>query len=106
IDVTSQISFFIVLSRPELGGELRLYASTWQPDVDAFSGVNRASPEADALASLDGFFDHDPEVGDLMLFDGGRYYHRVNEIGGTRPRWTYAGFVARASDRQGIRFWF
>lgn len=38
--------------------------------------------------------------GDLILFNGGRYYHRVRPTEGVRSRWTVGGFVSFARDRR------
>jgi hypothetical protein len=44
-------------------------------------------------------------VGDLALFEEGRYYHRVNEVRGSRSRWTMGGFLAPSRDAQTLHYW-
>ena len=34
-----------------------------------------------------------PGVGDVLIFDGGRYLHRVDWVSGDRTRWTMGGFL-------------
>lgn len=88
IDLSTQVSFYVLLQAPERGGELVLY--------DDHDGAGARGDEGmDALP-------HDVidlEVGDLIVFDGGRLNHRVTEVEGGRARWTIGGFSAFAGSR-------
>jgi len=46
-----------------------------------------------------------PGPGDLLVFDGGRYYHRVSPGAGAHPRRTIGGFLAFAKDGRSLRYW-
>ena len=43
--------------------------------------------------------------GDLVLFNSGRYLHRVVPVGGARTRWTVCSFMAEARDGQSVHCW-
>ena len=37
-------------------------------------------------------------IGDLIIFDAGRIWHRVSEVQGTTPRLTIGGFICFSQD--------
>lgn len=108
IDVkVGQISYLVLLRKPTGGGGLRVYDLEWtSPDGQRVQNANRTASETIALCESHGFADLDPEVGDVILFDGGRYFHRVNEITGATSRWTAQGFLALSHDHETIHYWF
>jgi hypothetical protein len=108
IDIeVGQISYLVLLRKPQSGGELRVYGLNWStPDGQRVQESNRTSPETISLCDSYGHDDLDPDVGDVIVFDGGRYYHRVNEVRGTISRWTGQGFLALSHDHGTIHYWF
>jgi hypothetical protein len=108
IDIeVGQISYLVLLRKAEAGGELRVYGLNWStPDGQRVQEANRTSPETIALCESYGYDDVDPDVGDVIVFDGGRYYHRVNEVHGATSRWTGQGFLALSPDHGTIHYWF
>ncbi|MEM7038253.1 MAG: hypothetical protein AAF570_14815, partial [Bacteroidota bacterium] len=50
-------------------------------------------------------FTIEPTEGDLILFSGGRIWHQVENLSGSRPRITIGGFCARSHDDQSFYFW-
>jgi hypothetical protein len=46
-----------------------------------------------------------PGVGDLLLFDAGRHYHRVTKVEGATSRWTMGGFLARDPGHGVLYYW-
>jgi hypothetical protein len=113
VEVDVQLSYFVPLTLPEAGGELVVYALEWS-DTEAYlppageaSGdlVYDASDEAIRFIELCDREVFRPGEGDLLIFDGGRYYHRVTPVRGGRPRRTLGGFVALTRDRAGVGYW-
>jgi hypothetical protein len=43
--------------------------------------------------------------GDMILFTGGRIWHRVEPVEGESERVTIGGFVALAQDGERVYFW-
>ena len=99
VDTRDQISFFTPLAPPPAGGALHVYPGYFSPQererFERFSteDFDRADREMGATVLT-------PAAGDLVVFDGGRYLHRVTAaLGG--ERWTIGGFVGptRSADR-------
>lgn len=75
-----QLSYFILLQKPEKGGELCVHNQYFlknhqhEPDTEVFYvPIN---------------------VGDLVIFNGGDCYHSVSNIAGNRSRITIGGFLS------------
>jgi hypothetical protein len=103
LDHTTLMSFYVPMAHADAGGELRLY------QVDCFDGresmIGRLGGDDQARPHLEraGYTVLRPDVGDLLLFDGGRYYHEVTPVRGAR--WTMGGVFAFTSDRRAVHFW-
>ncbi|MEL6342694.1 MAG: hypothetical protein AAFV53_06150 [Myxococcota bacterium] len=97
LDDTSQLSWFVPMQTPEEGGELVIYDLAWgDADVPRIGSMYNPM-EIERWPSVR----IRPPVGSLLLFDGGRWFHKVSPIGGGRDRWTVGGFLGftRAMDR-------
>jgi hypothetical protein len=92
MDDHDQISYFLTLQEPKEGGGLIIYSLKWA-DV----GPDNILPdERSNVGSLLGeceWMEVRPSAGDVLIFDGGRYLHRVDWVGGDRTRWTMGGFL-------------
>jgi hypothetical protein len=112
VDMSDQISYFLPLSTPERGGELIVYGVEWQ-DCRSFlpaSGPGRSNVWNEVTAVFEAFKDFgstafSPEPGDLLIFDGGRYFHRVAKTEGRRPRRTIGGFIGFSKGRERVYVW-
>jgi len=106
-DLTDQLSFFIPLSLPEAGGQLVIYALEWEEakrggkfDLQTL-GLELQDLNIDEYETLT----LTPGVGDMLLFDGGRFYHSVNRVSGSRPRRTIGGFLNFSCERDTVYYW-
>src|SRR5262249_7449338 len=103
LDQTTLMSFYVPMAHAREGGELRLY------QLDCFDGresmVGRLGGNELARPAFDraGSTLLRPAVGDLLLFDGGRFYHEVTPV--TGERWTMGGVFAFSADRSAVHFW-
>ncbi len=113
IDMTDQISFFIPLSVPKAGGELVVYGVECN-EMSAFLPKAKSSEssnvwlEGSAVFNAFQVFDSTafaPRAGDMLIFDGGRYYHRVSKVEGTAPRRTIGGFVGFSEAHDQLYYW-
>jgi hypothetical protein len=111
LEATDQLSFFVTLATPETGGELCVYELEWDhaaPFIPAITGPGRAylsgSPVFE-LAEEYGKVMVRPNPGDMFLFNGGRYYHRVSRVGGKTSRWTIGGFAGLSRDHGVVHYW-
>lgn len=95
IDPHRQLSSYVTLAKGQGGGELRIFH---RPPPGREPALDRLSPEEGrrALAAF-GLTAVRPAVGDLLLFDGGRYNHEVtaNTAG---ERWTVGCFASQGAD--------
>ncbi len=94
LDLRHQFSFYIPLQLPQGGGELILYEQKPEATLEGLSSV-----EVEALLGPGGSQTVHVEPGDLLVFDGGRYNHRVTEVTAGPTRWTLGGFLAFDEDQ-------
>jgi hypothetical protein len=112
VEVGEQLSYFLTLTTPESGGELVIYGLEWAdvephlPEPGKASGADVYMPTS-AVSFIDACDQESyrPGEGDLLIFDGGRYFHRVSHIGGPRPRRTIGGFLSLSRDHRAVSYW-
>ena len=113
IDMTDQISFFIPLSVPDAGGELVVYGvehremSLFMPKTTSAESSNvwlEGTRVFAAFAGMDSTA-FAPGPGDMLIFDGGRYFHRVSKVVGRTPRRTVGGFVGFSQRHDRLYYW-
>ena len=102
IDVSGQLSYFSLLQAPASGGVLALH-DVRVADLDDQRRVLGVPMELVAALRPSTPIHLDP--GDLLVFDGGRIFHRVGEIGPGPNRVTIGGFVALDRGRQRVMYW-
>jgi hypothetical protein len=103
VDRHDQISFFITLQAPDAGGELEVYSLQFS-HVDK-RNFERGHTVVDHLLSLYEAKKYRPQAGDLLIFDGGRYFHQVLKVEGPHTRWTIGGFMMFSNDGQTLHYW-
>ncbi len=98
-----QLSFFLPIDPPQAGGEIEVFELEFndprmpkRPTGDVVAATVEASMR---------FESYGPGKGDMFLFNGGRFYHRVDWVVGPRPRWTIGGFVSLSKDFKTVFHW-
>lgn len=112
VAVTNQMSFFIMLQEPDAGGELSLFNFRWK------EGQTKTSPSEDnEIIQPDGskmYVENNKEIikdkivpkkGDMILFQGGNIWHRVETVRGNTPRITFGGFMSLSLDKTKFYYW-
>ena len=102
VDDESQLSFFVPLRLPAVGGDLELYAVSWD-DTDGEQRIG-AVPVS-LVAAFSDRMKAPVGVGDLLIFDGGRIYHRVTPVGAAERRITIGGFLGYGLDHRVLHYW-
>jgi hypothetical protein len=105
VDTETIMSFYVPMALPHAGGVLEVFTTdcSGRGDriIEELGGPERALP----ILTERGCIEVLPGVGDMLLFDGGRHYHRVTEVRGPHARWTLGGFYAYAKDHRRILYW-
>lgn len=104
LDQTNMLSFYMPLVIPRSGGVLRLFHTSCLDGGDSL--IEDLGGEEKALAHFEarGYSEVLPEIGDLLVFDGGRWYHDVTPIA-DGERWTLGGFLASTRDGNKVHYW-
>lgn len=100
IELRDQISFFTTMSPSEAGGDIEVYELRF--DDPRARGINSYGTDQHTPFAFQAF---PMRAGDLFIFDGGRFWHRVSEVRGPRPRWTIGGFCGFGIDDRMIYYW-
>jgi len=101
LDPETTLSFYVPLATSDDGGELVIYHRP--PDGERPAIEGKPPETTNALLAAFGETRVRPGVGDLLLFDGGRFNHRVTPVGERGERWTLGGFAGL--DRGGRTVW-
>lgn len=105
----NQLSFFIVLQRAGQGGALTLYDLLWEDgqrrptdfDIRLPDGtqVNVDDPKELPQQRIS------PQAGALVVFAGGKIWHRVDIVEAAPSRMTIGGFLSFSPDYQRMYLW-
>ena len=97
----NQVSYFLLLQVPSEGGELTIFDAKWS---NRFQYSNQNNDFIHSIESRDSI-KLDLRAGDLLIFQGGQIYHRVERAQGAIPRITLGGFITPSLDKQKLYFW-
>jgi len=104
----AQLSFFVLIQKPEIGGELELFDLVWGDTpkhlVEDCACSKRVDERSEYLARKEKFT-VPMEEGDMVIFDGGRIWHRVNKADGLKDRITFGGFLGLTLENDKIHIW-
>jgi hypothetical protein len=89
-------SWYLMLSAPEAGGELRIHELLHESAGAA--EIFRDRRVAEAVLAQHRHVDLRQAAGDLIFFNGGHHFHEVLAVTGALPRWTLGGFAALRRD--------
>jgi hypothetical protein len=106
IHARNQLSYYVLLARPEAGGELHIHNARFGEESGARMAHMGRTGNA-ALQALEHFGHAVPytNAGDMLVFDSGRHFHHVSPVVGQRKRWTMGGFLARSTDDRTVYYW-
>ncbi len=106
INFDGQLSYFLMLQRPEKGGQLRLFDAEWKDYKKHFDGLGFVNDQEQVKAMNETIIqDIDPKPGDLLIFVGGDIWHEVTNPELGLPRITLGGFLAYSNKRDEIYVW-
>ena len=106
--IQNQMSYFVLLQNAEAGGELTVFDLYWDEAeirtggvIETKSGKKWKLDGKGALSSVK----VKPQVGDMIIFSGGRVWHKVEKPIGTKGRFTIGGFLSLSKDDKSIYLW-
>jgi hypothetical protein len=112
LSVEDQMSYFVMLQKPEEGGVLDVFNLRWE------AGQTKKSAREDkeiirpdgSILTIDADKTYSkvsitPEPGDMILFQGGNIWHRVSNVIGQKPRITFGGFMAMDKSEESFYYW-
>lgn len=100
VRLQEHLSYFLIIDKPEEGGELIVY------DLP----IEEAKKDFDTLVK-DAAFEKckkkyiSPDIGDMVLFNGGTIWHSVADARGSKNRISIGGFIALSKDDKKIFYW-
>lgn len=105
-DALDHLSYFVMMQPPDEGGELSVYDKLWdEPTGDGGGyGTVPLTHEADDFDEIERIVVA-PDPGDLIVFRGGRRWHRVEKVFGSKARITYGGFAAPSREHDALNCW-
>lgn len=101
---TDALSYFVLTQHPVEGGELVIYDLSWADTPPEFHDEFMTATRDARLERVPKAY-LDPQPGDMILFNGGRIWHKVADIVGPLPRVTVGGFATRSADDRSIYYW-
>jgi hypothetical protein len=112
VEPEDHLSYFVVLSAAEAGGELVLYDLEWSetewPDKEHGGTKKNGLVNGQLIAEVMEDYDKmliSPKAGSLVVFDAGKILHRVSAVQGIRRRITVGGFLAFSQHREKVFYW-
>ena len=107
--IENQMSYFVMLDPSEKGGELTLYDVLWENAEIRMNGDTVLKNKDGQTSDLNNHKQVkrqllSPNAGDMIVFSGGRIWHKVELAEKTR-RLTCGGFLTRSRDDQSVYTW-
>lgn len=103
----NQLSYFALLQKPEAGGEMTIFDVTRTEATQKIDDWQLESKQGDIL-HIEKNVDHihlNIDAGDLLVFDGGTIWHRVELVKGGKHRITLGGFIGFTDNDKEIFYW-
>jgi hapalindole-type alkaloid chlorinase len=113
INPENQLSFFVLVQEPEQGGELTLYDLLWDTDMTKAAvgndlGVFSKKDPEKVYLDLSKPYDCQrirPRAGDMVIFQAGQIWHKIEYVQGNKNRTTVGGFMAFSHDMKSVYHW-
>ncbi len=101
LELQDQLSYFMTIAEGQAGGDLVVYDIEW--DTTPNSQVD-GTPIREVIHTYTSMPIR-PPAGAVLFFDGGRIWHQVTAVQGSKNRITIGGFAAFSQDHQTVYYW-
>lgn len=108
VHLNDQLSYFMLMQKPDEGGDLVLYDLSWEdtpPDMIADQAFRKIPEYRQKALRKYARQKLVMNPGEVLLFHGGRIWHRVDPVQGSKSRITIGGFVAFALNDKRLYYW-
>lgn len=106
LDTETILSFFVLINKPQKGGELKIYDDYYfNLPLELKTIFDKNYKKIDKYIDKLPSYNVQLNEGDLILFNAGQQWHKVEPIGGKRNRVTIGGFVGYNKKKTEIIFW-
>lgn len=107
VNPAHQLSYFTLLQQPDSGGELSIFDFCWKEEIKKIPDSLTRLTSADEIFSdrMHCKFPLSINEGDLIIFDGGEIWHRVEIVNGEKNRITFGGFLGLSKNDEIIYHW-
>jgi hypothetical protein len=102
MDTSITLSVLTVLQAPESGGRLIVHGVT---NSDPVPRLANGYPDSEAIQCRYKSEAFELHSRDAIIFGAGKFFHHVEQVGGSRPRVTLGGFLAFSRDHQKVCYW-
>ena len=101
-----QLSYFVLLQKPDTGGELTLYDLEWKDGQYKEDNRYVVQPDGGKVDINDlKTMTMNMKPGDMIIFNGAQIWHRVEHVYGKTDRITLGGFIGISHDDQKVFLW-
>jgi Rps23 Pro-64 3,4-dihydroxylase Tpa1-like proline 4-hydroxylase len=106
LDNETILSFFIMINKPKLGGELKIYDDYYNNLPKKLKlNIDKDYEKIENYINTKPSYNINLEEGDLILFNAGQQWHKVEPILGENDRLTVGGFVGYSKNKDEIIIW-
>lgn len=111
VQIINQLSYFMLVQKPEVGGKLMVYNITcYEAPTTTCEGetIDLLGNNGQFISLHDGLIEEIPiemNEGDLLVFAGGELWHRVSKVEGSLTRYSLGGFMGFAHDGSKLYVW-
>ena len=106
-DIPNCFSYFIVVKKPDRGGELILHELCFDSEELKMMETGRNQFIVSAKENLDNYSNkhYQLEEGDIVIFKSSVILHEIGYISGDTTRMTIGGFLALSLDNKQVYYW-
>lgn len=106
IDQTLQLSFFVMIQKPDSDCDIKVFDAKW----DDYKNIEEHKYFIDINGRKTSIYDFEYQdvnmsEGDLLVFDGGNYWHLVPAFNGVKSRITMGGFISKFLNSNQLSIW-
>lgn len=102
LELEDHFGCFTVLKAPDAGGEVVLYDLDWS---NTENGILKDGQPIESVIEKCDQMSIRLDAGDMIFHRGGRIYHGISPVEGSRQRITIGSFVSFSSDGKKVYYW-